>query len=58
MSDKKVLIQGEEIDYGDMTDEEVEALFINIKEKELESYKKILEAKLIINQPKKGKKGE
>lgn len=58
MSDKKIVIQGEEIDFGNMTDEEIEKLFVDIKEKELESYKKILEAELIINQPKRRKKGE
>ena len=44
MSDKKVIIQGEEIDYGNMSDEELERLFIEIKERELELYEKVLEA--------------
>lgn len=44
MSDKKVIIQGEEIDYGEMSDEELERLFTEIKERELDLYEKVLEA--------------
>ena len=44
MSDKKIVILGKEIDYGNMIDEQIEKLFIQIKERELKLYQKILEA--------------
>ena len=48
MSDKKVIIQGKEYDYGNMSDEDVIELFSQIKKKELSIYKKIVETKLKI----------
>lgn len=48
MSDKKIVIQGKEIYYGDMSDEELVSLFTSLKEKELKLYEKVLEAESVL----------
>lgn len=50
MSDKKVVIEGKEYYYDEMSDEALEMLFKTIKEKELRAYQKISKAQEILEQ--------
>ena len=48
MSDKKVLIQGKVIDYGEMSDEKLLKLFAKMKEAELKLHEKVIRAENIL----------
>lgn len=48
MSDKKITIQGKQIDYGNMTDEQILKLFTKIKENELKIFQKVSQAEAIL----------
>lgn len=43
MSDKKIVMQGKEIDFGEMSDAQVLKLYTEIKERELKLYEQVLE---------------
>lgn len=50
MSDKKVVIEGKEYYYENMSDDAIEMLFKTIKEKELRAYQKISKAQAVLEQ--------